>query len=84
MRFAGVEITPETIQRTREHFAELHRQSIADAKNGVTRVNNLASYVAWQEQAIADGLAGKSDHTFTFMQRAHWLQTGEMVPLLST
>lgn len=83
MKFADVKITSETITRTREHFADLGRQCIADAKAGTFYVNNLDRYVAWQEKCIATALAGGSDHTFTFMQRAHWLQTGESIPLLA-
>jgi len=79
----GVEITPETILATREHFAQISRDCIAEAQNGTTRVNDLASYVAWREQAIEDSLAGRGDHTLTFMQRALWLQTGECPALLS-
>lgn len=82
-KFAGVELTPETIQRTREHFADIGRACIADARNGTTRVNDLESYIAWREQGIADDLAGKHDGTFAFLQRAYALQTGECLPLLS-
>jgi hypothetical protein len=82
-RFAGVDLTPETMQATREWYAENARQCIAEAESGAVRVNDLPSYVAWREQAIADSLAGKGDHTFAFLQRAHFIQTGECVPLLS-
>lgn len=81
--FAGVEITQETILRTREHFAEIGRRCIAEAQSGATRVNDLASYVAWREQAIEDSLAGRGDHTLTFMQRALYLQTGDCPALLA-
>lgn len=83
MIFANVEITPETIQRTREHFAELGRACIDDAQSGAVPVSNMESFLAWQEGMIAGYLAGDSDHTFTFMQRAHWIQTGECLPLLA-
>lgn len=61
--YAGVEITPETVIATRQHFADLKRGCI--------------------EQQIADGLSGANDHTFTFAQRAHWIQTGVDVPMFS-
>lgn len=80
--FAGVELTPETMQRTREHFAQIYRDCIAEAQSGAVFVNDLASYVAWHETLMADCMAGKDDHTFTFLQRAHYLQTGESVPML--
>lgn len=84
MMFANAEITPETIQRTREHFAALGRACIDDARCGAVPVGNLESFIAWQEGMISSYLAGDSDDTFTFMQRAHWLQTGECLPLLAT
>lgn len=83
MRFANVEIANETIQRTRKHFADIARDCITDAGSGVTFVNDLESYKAWQMSVLDDALTGKMDHTFTFLQRAHWLQTGECLPLLS-
>lgn len=81
--FAGVELAPETMQRTREHFAGLCQSCIDGAKGGTMFVNDVESYVAWQERNRAHALEGKSDHTFTFLQRAHYLQTGVDVPLLS-
>jgi hypothetical protein len=82
-RFAGVELTEETIQRTRQWFADNAQACIREAESGRTRVNDLARYVAWRRERIADSLAGKSDHTFAFLQRAHWIQTGECVPLFA-
>ena len=82
MTVNGVAITPETILATREHFAQIDRDCIEEAVSGAQRVNDLQSYVAWREQSIADGMAGKYDHTVTFMQRALWLQTGDCPALL--
>lgn len=79
----GVEIAPETILATREHFAQIYRDCIAEAQSGRHRVNDLASYVAWREQAIEDSLAGRGDHTLTFTQHALYLQTGDCPALLS-
>jgi hypothetical protein len=81
--FAGVELTAETIQRTRQWFADNAQACIDGAESGRTQVNDLGRYVAWRRQCIADSLAGKGDHTFAFLQRAHFIQTGESVPLLA-
>jgi len=78
-----VPLTPETVQRTREHFVENQYACIAEAESGEVRGNDLPSYVADCHTAIADINAGKWDHTFTFLQRAHWLQTGDCVALLN-
>lgn len=40
-------------------------------------------YTAWIDgKGIRDGMAGKGDSSFTFMQRALWLQTGDCPALL--
>lgn len=75
-------LTPETILATRKHFAANAIACIAEAESGAVKVNNPESYREWQLQLAADSLAGKNDHTFTFRQRAWWIQTGEMVALL--
>ena len=80
-RFAGVALTPETIALTREHFADISRRCIADATEGRQHVNDLDSYVAWQESAIRDVMTCER-FSLTFLQRAHWIQTGECVALL--
>lgn len=73
----------EIIKRTREHFAQIGRDCIAEAVSGEVKVGDLAEYVAWREQGIADDIAGKNDHTFTFAQMAHLFDTGECVPLFA-
>ncbi|MBF7012553.1 hypothetical protein QUC32_23170 [Novosphingobium resinovorum] len=83
MRRQSVELTADTIQRTRAHFAEICRGCIQEAQEGKVYVNDLAHYIRWQTDSEAEFLAGRWDHTFTFLQRAHWLQTGECVALLS-
>lgn len=78
----GIEITEETIRKTREHFAELSQAAIRAAESGEDNVNDLPAYVLWHSKMASDSLAGKGDHTLTFMQRALWIQTGECPPML--
>jgi hypothetical protein len=85
-----VTLTPETIQATRQWYAGNARQCITDARRYIETdglegdyVNDLAEYVRWRETSALDSLAGDSDHTFAFIQRAVALQTGECVALLS-
>lgn len=80
--FAGVELTPATVAATRQLFADNAQACIDEATSGAVRVNDLAAYIEWRREEIADSLAGKWDHTFTFLQRAHTLQTGECIALL--
>lgn len=79
----GINITTETIERTRNHFVENCKSCIAGSINGEFKVNDLNKYVDWQEKQIKIFLAGKNDHTLTFLQRALWIQTGKMVAILS-
>lgn len=79
--YAGVTITPETISRTRAHFADNQRECIKDAQSGEMYVNDLNNYIKYTLETIAHIEAGGWDHTFTFLQRAHWLQTGIDIPL---
>ncbi len=81
-KFNGVTLTTETIQATRQWFADNDQACIDEVVSGQVRVNDLPSLIEWKEQSIADGLAGKWDHTFAFLQRAYYIQTGESVALL--
>lgn len=82
MIFAGVEITQETIIATRTAFIASYRACIDEAVSGAVRVNDLGDYIAWRLDSIAATERGESDHTFTFVQRAHSIQTGECIPFL--
>jgi hypothetical protein len=46
------------------------------------RVNDRESYFSWRREQIEEAHAGKLDHSFTFLQRAHTIQTGECIALL--
>lgn len=78
-----VDLSPETILATRQWFADNDRECIREAVEGVTPVRDLTAYIAWREESAALTMAGSSDHTFAFLQRAVEIQTGECVPLLS-
>jgi len=81
-KFNGVTLTPDSIQKTRQWFADNAQACIDEVASGAVRVNDPESYFEWRRKQIADSLAGRSDHTFTFLQHAHYLQTGECVALL--
>lgn len=82
VRGIPVTLTPETIEKTRQYYADNAKACIAEAVSGEVRVNDLPRYIIWCEQRAADSLAGKSDHTFTFIQMAWYIQSGECVGLL--
>ena len=81
-RFNGTELTQETIVATRQHFADNRQACIDDVVSGLVRVNNRDEYFALCELYARADLAGHHDHTVTFLQRAYWIQTGEMRALL--
>lgn len=78
-----VEITDETIEKTRQHFIDIHRACIADAISGETRVNDLQKYIHCKEDRIFALEQGLSDYSLTFAQAALWIQTGECVAILA-
>lgn len=80
--FNGTPLTDETINATRQWFADNAQACIDEAVRGDVRVNDLAGYTAQQLERAASSLRGEGDHTFTFLQRAHYIQTGECVTLL--
>lgn len=81
-RFAGVELTEESILKTREWFANNAKECIDEVRCGKVKVNDPESYFQWCETRIKDALTGRNDHSVTFLQRAYFIQTGESVALL--
>lgn len=72
----------EIILKTRSHFIDIYKRCINEAVTGQVRVNDLEDYKSWNLKKIEDMEAGKGDHTFTFLQMAHYFETGICVPLL--
>ena len=79
LSFNGLKLTASIVEKTRQAFADNYKAMLdempADERNG-SRGNWLADN--WKAM-----LAGESDHTVTFLQRAHFIQTGESIGLLS-
>lgn len=82
MKFNGTEITLESIQKTRLHFVNIAIDCINGAKSSNFHVNDLDSYIKSRENDIEKYLHGENDGTFTFIQYAYFIQTGEMIALL--
>ena len=77
-----MKLTKETIELTRQWYADNAAACIEEVKNGTVKVNEPAKYFAWREQSAKDFLAGKYDHSLGFVQRAVFIQTGESHALL--
>lgn len=85
MKFNGLQITEESILACRQWFADNAQACVSDVEQGFVRMpfHVLESQYKEKMQKIAKAaLAGEYDHTFTFMQRAYHIQTGESVALL--
>lgn len=82
MIFNGLELTDDAIIAARQHFAGIHDECASGAKGGLFSVYNLDEYVVEQGRLKEQSLNGDFDHTFTFLQMAHYFQTGNCVALL--
>lgn len=75
-------LTPDTIQAARLWFAENAQSCIDEVLSGEVRVNDRPAFLKSQGWVKALALAGEFDRTLTFLQRAHFIQTGECPALL--
>lgn len=81
IKFNKVELTEETILKTREHFYDICMNCIEEAKSGRYEVNDLDRYIKTKEDSAKDYINGNCDYILSFIQRAYYLQTGESIPL---
>lgn len=85
MKFNGVEITEQSILACRQWFADNADGCVREAEDGTAPLAShypLERYRIEKAEDKRKALAGEYDHTFTFMQRAYYIQTGESVALL--
>ena len=84
-KFNGTTLTPETIQSTRQWFADNADACVREAEDGTAPLAShypLEKYRRDMAERKRAALAGEYDHTLTFLQRAYFIQTGESVALL--
>jgi len=82
-QFNGVELTEETILKTRKWFSDNAIACIEEVKSGKVFVNDQENYFKWESNKAKEYIDGKHDNVIAFLQRAHYIQTGEWVALLS-
>jgi hypothetical protein len=82
LKFNGVELTEESIQKTRKWFSDNSIACIEEVKSGKVRVNDRESYFEWMNRSAKEYMEGQHDYTVAFLQRAYFIQTGESVALL--
>ncbi len=78
----AVKLTQESILAARQQMIDNCHACVDEVKRGDVRVNDPESYFKWKNESAASIAAGGADHTFTLLQRAHFIQTGVCVPLL--
>jgi len=79
-KYNGIALKLEDILKTRIYFYELCLDCIKEAQENQS-VNNIQEYTEYEMNEARKYLEGKHDNTFTFLQRAYFLKTGESVPL---
>ena len=80
--FNGEELTEESILRARKSFSDNCLTCIKDVKSGKSKIYcDKENYYKREERNSKDYLDGVNDHTFTFLQRAYYIQTGKSVAL---
>lgn len=77
-----LEMTDELRHLTRKWFVEQELKAMDEAKSFFSE-EYLPQYLLWRQANITRILEGKEDHTFTFRQRAYYLQNGSTPALLS-
>jgi hypothetical protein len=78
-------LTKETLKKTALWFADNCQDCIEEALSGKVRVNELTEYVIQMKQEKDQwlNLDNFNNQSFTFYQRAYFIQSGESVSLLS-
>ena len=76
-------LTDATIQKTRQWFIDHNQSIIDDVNSGDLIVNNPERFIQWKLDNIEHYRSSPLVlNNFTFLQRAHFIQTGEMKPLM--
>jgi len=83
VRGKDVLLTSETINKTRLSFYENAIACIEEALSGEVSVNNIIDYIKWKKKQSFEALQSKAPYSFTFIQRAYYIQSGECIPLLN-
>ena len=81
--FNGVELTESTILKTRQWYHDNAMKCINNVKIGKDLVYcDKEEYYKLEEQKALRYINGLNDYTFSFQQRAYYIQTGECIALL--
>lgn len=80
--FNGEELTMESILKARKSFIDNRLACIENVKSGKSKIYcDKEEFYEREERNSKDYLDGVNDHTFAFLQRAYYIQTGKSVAL---
>lgn len=81
--FNNEKLTNETILKARQWFHDNALACIEEARNGEVYVNDFESYSKLKKKTAKEYSEGKYDHVLEFLQRAYYIQTGKIIPLIA-
>ena len=83
--FNNTLLTEQSITTAHNESIKVNKDCIKEAVSGKSPVNDLESYIIWRNKSIQSHLdrTFKSENNFTFRQHAYYIQTGELIALLS-
>jgi glucose dehydrogenase len=82
MLFNNTILTKKTLKKTDNHFADIYQGCIDEVISGEVKVNDLKEYIKKNKINKIQILKGIGRNNFTYLQRAYWIQTGDMPALL--
>ena len=68
----------ETRQKTREWFRDNALACITEMESGAVKVNDPNKYIEQMKQRAVEAMRGDYDGSFTFLRRAHYIETGNL------
>lgn len=82
MIFNGVVITEESLDKARHFFINNLQEQINAVQSGEMKVNDVDRFIDRLIESMLDCAYGHYDRSFTMLQRAYYIQTGESVAML--
>ena len=82
MKFNNVEITKDSFNSAKRYYIYLSYELIKQVDSGELFVNDKSKYIKDKLDYIQYLENLKTTSNFTLLQRAYYIQTGEMIPLL--
>lgn len=82
MKFNNIEISKESFESAKRYYIYLSYELIKQVDSGELFVNDKAKYIKDKLDYIEYLEKLETTGNFTILQRAYYIQTGDMLPLL--